>query len=240
VYPNDDYGTRFANALRADLENDVTVTLHAYDPVNPVDVTEAAAATARDDPRTIAVFGDQSAAPMIATLKSLSLGPPGTPLFVDDAMRHPDVSSTSNVAADALEGVVGASPSPDPTSSASGTATSTDWYRKEFVAAAPNTPIDFSAYAYDCANLIALAARIAGTDDGAHMRQPAIDASRTPGQPCHDYADCSARLGQKFDIDLDGASGRIDLDSNGDPMAGQFDVFQIQGGRDVSMRTANA
>jgi branched-chain amino acid transport system substrate-binding protein len=243
VYPNDDYGTRFANALKTDLETEVTVTLHTYDPANPSDVAQVATATAADapktDPRTIAVLGDKSAATMIAALRNLGLGPPATPVFVDDGMRHPDVSSTSNVSADVLEGVTGASALADPIPSATGSATATDWYRKKFAAAAPDTPIDFSAYAYDCTTLIALAAQIAQTDDGARMRQPAIDASRT-GQPCHNYDDCLTALNGKLDIDLDGASGDIDLDPSGDPTRGQFDVFQIQGGRDVSTRFARA
>lgn len=234
LYPEDDYGTRFANSLRLRLEGSKTVTLEPYDPANPADVAEAAANTAQRDPDTVAVLGDKSAASMIVALKNLGVGSPETPVFVDDAMRHPDLSATTNVPADALEGVMGTSPSVDP-APGSVLAAPVDWYQKEFAAFAPDTPMAFSAYAYDCANLIALAASSAQSDDGARMRQPAIDVSRN-GQPCYQYQDCSIGLGDKRDIDLNGASGNIELDANGDPTNGQYDVFTIQGGRDVSTR----
>jgi branched-chain amino acid transport system substrate-binding protein len=230
VHPNDDYGIRFANILQTDLEGaSATVSLHPYDPINPADVVQAAIATANEHTSTVAVLGDQTAAAMIVALKNLGVGAPTTHVFVDDGMRHPDVSSTSNIPADALEGVTGASPSVDPQTEAD----KPDWYRTEFLGFAPEMPIAFSAYAYDCTTLIALAANIAGTDNGTRMRQPAIDASWR-GHTCRDYAECSTALGDKLDIDLNGASGDIDLDANGDPTIGQFDVFAIQGGRDVS------
>jgi branched-chain amino acid transport system substrate-binding protein len=132
---------------------------------------------------------------------------------------------------------MGASPMVDPNPGV-GTSPS-DWYRTEFLAFAPDIPIAFSAYAYDCTTLIALAATMAGIDDGVRMREPAISASWR-GHSCHDYAECSTALGDKLDIDLNGASGDIDLDANGDPTIGQFDVFQIQGGRDLSTGTQRA
>jgi branched-chain amino acid transport system substrate-binding protein len=240
VYPDDDYGASFASSLRQELETfSVGVTVHPYDPLNPTDVAAVAVLTANEKPDTVAVLGDQSAAVMIAALKNLQVGSPGTPIFVDDATRHPDVSASSSIPSAVMEGVTGVSPLVDPDPGPSDEADA-DWYRKEFLASAtPNTPIAFSAYAYDCTTLIALAASIAGTDDGARMRQPAIDASKL-GQFCHNYVDCSELLGDKRDIDLNGASGEIDLDANGDPQVGQFDVFQIQGGRDVTARTQRA
>jgi branched-chain amino acid transport system substrate-binding protein len=235
VYPDDDYGTRFGASLRGYLEaSAVTVTTQAYDPVNPADVTKAANAVMDEKPFTVAVLGDASAATMIAELKKVGVGSAETPVFVDDGMRHPDLASTSNVPADALEGVMGASPEVDPNPSA--ITPPVDWFRSRFAAYAPDTSMAFAAYAYDCTNLIALAASIAGTDDGNHMRQPAIDASRN-GQTCRDYAECSSRLEEDRDIDLSGASGEINLNANGDPTRGFFDVFEIQGGRDVSLGT---
>jgi branched-chain amino acid transport system substrate-binding protein len=238
VHPNDDYGIRFADILQTDLEAaSATVTLHPYDPVNLADVAQAAIATANEQAKTVAVLGDQTAATMIVALKNLGVGAPKTRMFVDDGMRRPDVSSASNLPAGVLDGVTGASPLVDP-NPGSGTARS-DWYRTEFAAFAPDVPIAFSAYAYDCTTLIALAANMAGSDDPVRMKQPAIEASWR-GHACHDYAECSTAHGEKLDIDLNGASGNIDLDANGDPTIGQFDVFQIQGGRDLTTEIQRA
>ena len=95
-----------------------------------------------------------------------------------------------------------------------------------FVAAFKKTGIDtiFSSYYYDCTLLIALAAQAAGSDDPAKIKGKMLEVSKG-GTKCQTYAACLALLKQGKDIDYDGASGPVDLDSNHEPTVGVYDVW---------------
>lgn len=95
----------------------------------------------------------------------------------------------------------------------------------------------FSAHAYDCVNLIALAAVQAGSDAPSRIaaQMPAVSVG---GSVCRSFPSCADRIADGLQIDYHGASGEIALSSRGDPRRGRFDVFEFdEAGRDVSTGT---
>jgi branched-chain amino acid transport system substrate-binding protein len=95
-------------------------------------------------------------------------------------------------------------------------------------------PGPFATNAYDCVNLIALAAVQAGTDDPTQIAARMTDAS-SEGQPCRDFESCVGLLRDARNIDYEGPGLGVQLGSQGDPERARFDVFEFdENGRDVS------
>ena len=106
--------------------------------------------------------------------------------------------------------------------------TSASWFRDALAAAGATAPNLYAAYAYDCANLIALGAQSLGTDDPAQVRS-ALPSVSKGGVPCQNFPTCVVPLeaGRGRNIDLDGASGPLELSTEGDPEWGTFDQFRF-------------
>jgi branched-chain amino acid transport system substrate-binding protein len=45
------------------------------------------------------------------------------------------------------------------------------------------------------------------------------------GTECTSWEDCASLIAEGEDIDYQGASGTVDLDDNGEPTAGAYDVY---------------
>jgi branched-chain amino acid transport system substrate-binding protein len=116
---------------------------------------------------------------------------------------------------------------------------------KEFLTelgAGPDDPSPYAANAYECVNLIALAAV------AAHSTQPALIAAQIPavsdsGTPCTTFTDCRADLLAGSNIDYDGptsAAGALTLGSNGDLSTATFELFGFDdAGRDEDKGTVS-
>jgi branched-chain amino acid transport system substrate-binding protein len=74
----------------------------------------------------------------------------------------------------------------------------------------------YGAQVYDATIMAALAATAANDDSGEAIAAKMTEISRD-GTKCTSYADCVKLLEQGEDIDYDGASGPVDLNSNGSP-----------------------
>lgn len=101
----------------------------------------------------------------------------------------------------------------------------------------PERPFDpggpFATQAFDCVNLITLAAGVADSDVGAQIaaRLPSVSSG---GSGCRTFADCSGKLASGLEVDYDGPSGLTEIGSNGDPRSANFDLFEFgDDGRDV-------
>ncbi|MEL0243981.1 MAG: amino acid ABC transporter substrate-binding protein, partial [Gammaproteobacteria bacterium] len=92
----------------------------------------------------------------------------------------------------------------------------------------------FAPQAYDATMLMILSAIANGTDGGS-IASGMIPASGG-GTPCIGAACIELALAGE-DFDYVGASGPIDLDANGDPTAGTYDIYQIQGDEYVVLET---
>jgi ABC-type branched-subunit amino acid transport system substrate-binding protein len=165
---------------------------------------------------------------VLSTLRELGVRPDDLPVFVSDGMRVNDLS-----------GLLG-STGPATMAHIEGTALApridAPWFQNALAAAAPGVPNLYAAYAYDCTNLVALAAQLTGSDDPALLRSAMLDVSRG-GAVCRDFPSCAQQLEAGRNIDLDGASGLIEFGSNGDPEFGTFDLFRFDdAGRDMTER----
>jgi len=84
----------------------------------------------------------------------------------------------------------------------------------------------FATNAYDCANLIALASVVAGSDNPRAMARELPELTAR-GQRCATFADCTRSLGEGRIINYDGPAGPVELDASGEPVSARFDEFDF-------------
>ncbi|MYB10088.1 MAG: ABC transporter substrate-binding protein [Acidimicrobiia bacterium] len=84
----------------------------------------------------------------------------------------------------------------------------------------------YGGQAYDCVVVLALAALAAGTNGGSAIIGQVQDVT-SGGQKCFDYAECAGLIADGTDIDYDGVSGPLELDSVGDPTFGRYFVAEF-------------
>jgi hypothetical protein len=78
---------------------------------------------------------------------------------------------------------------------------------------------------YDATIIAALAAIAAGDDSGTAVGSQ-LQAVTAEGEKCADFATCAGLLADGADIDYDGVSGPIDLNSTGSPSAATIGIFE--------------
>jgi branched-chain amino acid transport system substrate-binding protein len=233
VFPDDEYGRRLSQALASTLtQEDTRITsVTSYDAtVTDTSSTyypEVATSVLKDDPSAVAVIGTPDAGGrVIAALQARSTTPPS--IFVTDGMRVPNLfDKVQPGKPESVAGIQGTSPSTDGIGAA--------WFTDAFAAANPSVPDYYAAYAYDCANLIALAAQSAHTDDASSFIDQVVQVSRA-GVDCRNFTECAKDLADGRNIDLNGASGRIELLPNGDASYGAYNIFKFgPDGKDQSL-----
>lgn len=146
--------------------------------------------------------------------------------FVPDGMSSPGVIKTAGEKATVgLRGTVPGTVEEDPQYVG---------FDKAYRAAEPKdvgrNPYD--AQAFDSVVLCYLAAAAAGSSDGTDIAEHIRDVSAPPGKQFGwlELADAIKALQAGEDIDYQGVSGPIDLDENGDPSAGIYDIYRFEAG----------
>ncbi len=96
----------------------------------------------------------------------------------------------------------------------------------------------YAANAYDCVNLVALAAIQAGTDSPPEIAAQMVSVS-TGGTQCRSFLECSEPLARGLQIDYEGPSGNTELSMRtGDPSTARFEEFEFdRDGRDQAVST---
>jgi branched-chain amino acid transport system substrate-binding protein len=84
----------------------------------------------------------------------------------------------------------------------------------------------YSAESYDAVVITALAATIAGSDDGVAVAAEINDVTRG-GEKCNTYADCLALLDAGSDIDYDGVSGPLEFRDEGEPTQASILILEF-------------
>ena len=145
--------------------------------------------------------------------------------FVTDALASSDLPKS--VGADATEGMRGTAPgSPDTGAASVG-------FDKLYTDAPGPGRQMFDAHAFDAVILCYLAAVAAGSTEGPEMAKE-LTAISAPGGDRYTWEqlpDAIKALEDGKDIDYEGASGPIDLNEDGDPTAGVYDVFRYREGK---------
>lgn len=115
---------------------------------------------------------------------------------------------------------------------------STAAFRAAWIAAyGDDTEKPYNDTHYDAVYLLALAAQKAGTNDSVAIRDALRSVANPPGVQVGpgDFARAIELLAAGEDIDYEGASGGVNIDSNGD-VAGSFEEFEIQNGAYATLR----
>lgn len=147
--------------------------------------------------------------------------------FVTDGLISDDLAASAG--ADAVNGLRGTAPGvPDGDQSA-----------KAFDDLWNSTDIEpdverqtFDAQNFDAVILCYLAAVAAGSTEGADMAEVIQDISSPEGDQYtwEQLPEAIEALQNGDDIDYQGASGAIDMDANGDPTAGVYDIYEFADG----------
>jgi branched-chain amino acid transport system substrate-binding protein len=151
--------------------------------------------------------------------------------------RTGDFDATTMYTADGLafEDGIPDSIAPDSLYGANGTRPATpdsdiaDTFDDDFSAAEPADVKrnSFDSQNFDAATLCVLAAVAAGSNEGPDIAEQIQAVGSAPGDK-YDYttmADAIEALQAGEDIDFEGVSGSLDLDDNGDPIVGTYDIY---------------
>jgi branched-chain amino acid transport system substrate-binding protein len=224
VYLDDAYGRPFAKEVERNLRQK-SFTVQPAVAISGTDESIAAAVTSvvAAHPPVVVVIADAVSGP--AAIRALDAKlPSSVQYFVNDAMRHPD-ASVPPFGATLGKNVHGLSPLAYPVDPA---------FTKELRGVNPAADGLFAVKAYDCVNLIALAAQASVASPGTTIASWISDVS-TDGSGCNDFASCNTVLGQRFTPDYNGADGHLSIDSNGNPSDAMFEPFSFDAnGRDVA------
>jgi branched-chain amino acid transport system substrate-binding protein len=221
-YLDDSYGRGLAEALRSAVgERSLDVLAEIPFSGDDDDLAGEAAALLENSPSVIAILGDAGdGTRLLDAVAQATAGTDPPTIVVNDALRD---AQTQQV----IQGLPEA-------------------FREQIRGVAPLavTPNDldlnelYAANAYDCVNLIALAAMQAGSDSPTNVAAQMASVS-AGGSQCRTFADCADRLGRGLQIDYEGPSGNTELSTRtGDPSRARFEEFEFdQDGRDELVMT---
>ncbi len=223
VHVDDAYGRAFADSVESAMA------------VGSITVAESIGFTGRDDDLTdearqllesqaqvaIVLAGDDDGTRFLETLGEMDTSGLTT-VVVNDAMRNPMTPQRiADLGSSLRNKIVGIAP--------------------QAASADPSAPFDppglFAANAYDCVNLIALAAVRAGTDTPSDIADQ-VGSIGSSGSVCRTFADCVAAIDAGLQVDYNGPSGLTEIARSGDPARAVFDRFVYDAnGDDVLDRT---
>jgi branched-chain amino acid transport system substrate-binding protein len=227
AYIDDAYGQTFvaqvgAALTRRGIEQNLPVPYSS----NNQSIETAAQSVALMSAGVVVVIGDATTGPVMLQAIDTASGN-NRPLYVvNDAMRRP-TASAEPMGGSLASRVRGVSP----------IAYSSDEQFLAQLGAAPGNSSPYAANAFDCVNLIALAAL------AAKSTQPAMIASQIPavsdsGTPCTSFADCATGIEAGSNINYDGPGGTLTIGANGDVSSAMFELFGFDStGRDENKGT---
>jgi len=172
----------------------------------------------------ILLAGSDDGAAFLEALDDTDFGSIDT-IIVNDALREPGITQRIEALDSALRPLIrGVAPQ----------AQSSD----------PDRPFDppglFAAHAFDCVNLIALAAYAVDSDDPADFATQ-IPSLTVGGRVCTSFEACVELLDEPLDINYNGPDGITELLVVGDPARARFDVFSFDStGRTVPAEPSSA
>jgi branched-chain amino acid transport system substrate-binding protein len=223
AYIDDAFGQSFAEAVGASLESKRIDQSEAIPfSADNQSIADAATEVASISAGVVVVIGDATSGPVM--LGAIDAAESTTqPVFViNDAMRRP-TASAEPMGISLARRVTGISP----------IAYSTDQAFLDQLGATPDNPSPYAANAFDCVNLIALAA-LAGSSTQPQAIAAQIQAVSESGSPCMTFVDCSEEILAGSNINYDGPGGQLTIDRNGELAGAVFETFGFDDtGRDV-------
>ncbi len=221
---DDGYGRPFADRVATAIRrNGTSIVAQTVFDDSEDSLRAAAAAVAEADPDVVTVIADGLSGPSI--IEAIDDATGGRLTFVvNDAGRRPDATARPYTG-DLAARVIGVSPVAYPTSTTFATA---------LAAVDPSASGLFAQNAYDCLNVIALAAAAAGSTTSADIAA-AVAAVTDSGSSCSTFPSCAAALAAGRNINYDGPSGYLAVSTTGEAVGAVFERFTFdETGRDVS------
>jgi ABC-type branched-subunit amino acid transport system substrate-binding protein len=211
AYADDAYGQPFVEIVERELDR-LSATVSgaiAFDPLES-DYTSVARQILASGAPTIGIIGGPEAGPRLVQSLAEQIDPTVQAIWMNDAMRVPATASIYRRLDPSMLTIMhGVSP------------------RSQIVGTTPELPEGgqfFTANAFDCMNVILLAADRADVLNGPGLARQVIRVT-AGGTPCRSFTACIAALRTGREIDYDGPSGTLDIGRDGDPINGVFDVF---------------
>lgn len=225
IAQNTDYGTGFVEFLDPALtDNGAKIVENVTYEADGTSFDAEVETIVGSSPDAVVLVGyPEDGGKVIAEMIKQGAGPSDVPLYVTDGLQSNELYQLVDESDPAsTEGIRGTAASAAPEDGAS-------FFPDAFAAFAPDveSPI-YSAQAYDCVILFALAAEKAQSDAPFDIAKEMINVSNgesDDAEKCSTYADCLALLKEDKDIDYDGASGALDFSEFGEPSAGSYDVY---------------
>lgn len=226
VARNDDYGKGFSESLATALEDggvEVTETV-LYNPEGSnfdADVQKAV----DSQPEAVVVLGfNDDGAKIINTMIGKGAGPADIPIYTADGMQGSSFAETVDPADPSkVAGIKGTAPAAAP-----------EGIESPFTAEFEATGIDpiFSAYYWDCTNLMALAAVKAKSDEGSAIAEN-FAANLEGDEDCNNFADCKTLLEEGKTIHYRGASSAFEKWNVMQPATGVYDIWTYNSAGEV-------
>jgi ABC-type branched-subunit amino acid transport system substrate-binding protein len=223
---NDSYGEAFTEALTSGFEELGGTVGEAvlYDPEQPSYNSEAQQIVS-GNPAAIAIIDFPETFEKVGPALERTGGWDPNKAFITDGLASGDLVESLDPLMDGFRGTAPGSPE----AGESSVAFDQLYQQSEPRNVDRNT---FDAQNFDAVILCYLAAVAAGSTDGQEMADQ-LQAITAPGGTKYTWEqlpDAIEALQNGEDIDYVGAAGEIDLDDNGDPEKGVYDVYRIQGG----------
>ena len=227
AYIDDTFGQAFADSIARSLQ---TKGIEQTDSVpysaDNQSIKAAATQVAKFGAGVVVVIGDATSGPVMLGAIDAEEEVTQPVYVVNDAMRRP-TASAEPMSVSLTQRVTGVSP----------VAYSTDAQFLAELGATPDDPSPYAANAFDCVNLIALAA-LAAKSTQPETIAATIPAVSDSGSPCMTFADCRTDIEAGSNINYDGPGGSVTINSKGELGSANFEFFGFdETGRDFNKVT---
>lgn len=229
---NDDYGKGFSESLEAGLEEsgaEVTGVV-LYNPESGSGYDADVEKALEGSPDAVAVLGfNDDGAQIITAMIGKDAGPDKVAIYTADGMQGSSFAATVDPSdLSKVAGIRGTAPSSNP-----------QGVEHPFTAKFAATGIDtiFSAYYYDCTNLMALAAEAAGSDEPSAIQEN-FAKNLEGDNDCQTFAECKTLLDEDKTIHYRGASSAFENWNVMQPGTGVYDVWTYDANGEVQTEDA--
>lgn len=235
IYLDNPYGNGLADAFEAEFKKlgGAVTTKKSYpeledSQIATYDFSSLVTAMFTDAPDLIYLITYESdGAQLTKAMKAAYLAQTGAKPIIMGCDGNVAEGFIANADPDVIKGMVGTQPSPietDPDYAGFLTRFKAKWNAEGGL---------YSSTAYDAVYLMALAIEAAGGSTEGTDVAPHIVASSTGGEKVKPtgWADAATKARAGTDIDFVGVSGPVDLDANGDPTSGSYEIWQEEAGK---------
>lgn len=212
---DDAYGTGLADNVESayTAAGGQVVSTQIYDPKAASFEAEVSEAKG-SNPEAIIVIGFDETQKIIQEMIKQGVGPQDVPLYLVDGNLSNDLYK--QFPKGTMAGTKGTLPGAEASAE----------FTKALLDINPDLDtFSYAPEAYDAANIIALAAQAAGNDSGTAISANLV-AVTGGGTECFNYEQCKSLLDKDEDIDYNGQSGPINLNSVGDPSMAVMGIYE--------------